>query len=86
MGGYLAHAFYPGQGLGGDAHFDADEPWTLNEAAYSGKMATSILVTSHQHLVAKPLDRKPKAWTQTKLYSIQNIFQILFHFVPSFIT
>ena len=37
MGGYLAHAFYPGQGLGGDAHFDADEPWTLNEAAYSGK-------------------------------------------------
>ena len=40
MGGYLAHAFYPGQGLGGDAHFDADEPWTLNEAAYSGKAAT----------------------------------------------
>ena len=43
MGGYLAHAFYPGQGLGGDAHFDADEPWTLNEAAYSGKTARSIL-------------------------------------------
>ena len=46
MGGYLAHAFYPGQGLGGDAHFDADEPWTLNEAAYSGKTAKSILVTA----------------------------------------
>ena len=39
MGGYLAHAFYPGQGLGGDAHFDADEPWTLNEAAYSGRFS-----------------------------------------------
>ena len=49
MGGYLAHAFYPGQGLGGDAHFDADEPWTLNEAAYSGKTARSILVTDVGH-------------------------------------
>ena len=42
MGGYLAHAFYPGQGLGGDAHFDADEPWTLNEAAYSGEFTKPI--------------------------------------------
>ncbi|XP_077200324.1 matrix metalloproteinase-18-like [Paroedura picta] len=27
-GGILAHAFYPGRGLGGDAHFDESERWS----------------------------------------------------------
>lgn len=27
-GGILAHAFQPGEGLGGDAHFDDDERWS----------------------------------------------------------
>ncbi|XP_055631877.1 matrix metalloproteinase-2 isoform X2 [Toxorhynchites rutilus septentrionalis] len=30
-GKILAHAFYPGTGIGGDAHFDEEEKWLLNE-------------------------------------------------------
>lgn len=31
QGGNLAHAFYPGPGIGGDVHLDQDENWNLDD-------------------------------------------------------
>ncbi|XP_053312473.1 collagenase 3-like [Spea bombifrons] len=41
--GVLAHAFAPSEGIGGDAHFDEEETWTL------GQQGTNIfLVAAHE--------------------------------------
>uniref|UniRef100_A0A672IWB2 Collagenase 3 n=1 Tax=Salarias fasciatus TaxID=181472 RepID=A0A672IWB2_SALFA len=34
-GGVLAHAFQPGEGIGGDVHFDDDETWTAAKQGYN---------------------------------------------------
>ncbi|XP_055705191.1 matrix metalloproteinase-2 isoform X3 [Phlebotomus papatasi] len=51
IGGILAHAFYPGGGRGGDAHFDDDEKWLIdsNEDGKGGTSLMSVAVHEFGH-------------------------------------
>ncbi|XP_050696961.1 matrix metalloproteinase-2-like [Eriocheir sinensis] len=46
----LAHAFYPGRGIGGDMHFDDEEPWVQHKDTDHTWARVSLFITAAHEL------------------------------------
>ncbi|KAA0201316.1 hypothetical protein HAZT_HAZT002594 [Hyalella azteca] len=51
----LAHAFYPGPGIGGDIHFDADEKWVQHLDSHNGSYEEVSLFLTAGHEIGHAL-------------------------------